>query len=287
MTALIVAVLLLGQSRGDPPSPSSPAAAEIAARAAPPRTPPKPQRFELALTPASLQVSALAQHVGTTASLHFQAHERFALTVSGGYLSWFTARAQASELEGKLRVTPAADLRPTWSALAGVEVAVGQGALSVGGTEAELRLVISGAAGMQATQLRITQFNWRAVSFVGDASPSFAAQVGLGLRVRLGAHFALRLDVRDLIVPGVSPDRVNGCTPSDVVAMERQSGAGNAVAAATVSAACARDSYRTLLEGSGAEPVPRSIGTRAVTQVFQRPELSHGVTVALGAAILF
>lgn len=218
MVSAMAVVLVLAQAAAPPTRPGAEGGAAVRTRAEQAPAPPALQRFELVLAPASLQLDGVwAQHVGTTASLLVHVHERFAVTLSEGYLSWFTARSAAAEVEQKLSVTQGEDWRPTWSVLAGAEIAPGQGTLALGDGEAELRFVVTGALGATVPQFRARRAFQGRPAFVGDASPAFSAQVGVGLRVKWG-HFAIRAELNDLIVTGGSATTVNGCTRSEASA---------------------------------------------------------------------
>ncbi|MBZ4374220.1 outer membrane beta-barrel domain-containing protein [Corallococcus interemptor] len=188
-------------------------------------------KHELVLYPAAVQVNGkFTNHVGTALSYVYHLQENFALQVGGQY-NWYSDESDFNlELIDKVReqAQAASSLLLQWGAHAGVEVTPLYGKFAFfNNSLAQFSVVLSGGAGIGKTRhlIRPEVANevdgqtYQVPARFGDTGNKFLGEVGGGFRVQFGEHYALRLEVRDLIYTA-RVDRVDGCNLADFEALE-------------------------------------------------------------------
>lgn len=212
------------------------------------------KRFEVVLYPAVVQVNGkFNQHYGTNLSALFHLQENFAFMLTG-YYNWVSEEsAFNAELIEKpsSQAQAATSLLNTWGALAGVEVTPFYGKFVwFENNLVHFSMVLSGGAGIGGTRHTIkpgqniadpnnpSQTVYSPATY-GDTGPRFMGSLGAGFRVGVGEHFAVRLEVRDVIYTA-KVDQVNGCSGSDLAAMTVNGAKPSTV---RVGEGCAKDKF--------------------------------------------
>lgn len=186
------------------------------------------RRTEVVLYPVAMQVNGkFTQHFGSQASVVYHLQENFGLQLTGGY-NWSNAESSFNgELVEKFRAEAqaATSLLWTWGVLGGVEVTPLYGKFAFfEGTLVHFSFVINGGVGLGGTRHQLKPETVRAddtisPSTYGDTGVRFMGSLGAGFRVGIGEHFALRLEVRDVVYTA-RVERVNGCNAADLKAMD-------------------------------------------------------------------
>ncbi|RKG49262.1 outer membrane beta-barrel domain-containing protein [Corallococcus sp. AB011P] len=206
-------------------------------------------KHELVLYPAAVQVNGkFTNHVGTALNYVYHLQENFALQVGGQY-NWYSDESDFNlELIDKVReqAQAASSLLLQWGAHAGVEVTPLYGKFAFfNNSLAQFSLVLSGGAGIGKTRhlIRPEVANevdgqtYQVPARFGDTGNKFLGEVGGGFRVQFGEHYALRLEVRDLIYTA-RVDKVDGCNLADFEALEAARAANQPFDGLNLSGSC-------------------------------------------------
>ncbi|RKH77944.1 outer membrane beta-barrel domain-containing protein [Corallococcus sp. AB045] len=206
-------------------------------------------KHELVLYPAAVQVNGkFTNHVGTALNYVYHLQENFALQVGGQY-NWYSDESNFNlELIDKVReqAQAASSLLLQWGAHAGVEVTPLYGKFAFfNNSLAQFSLVLSGGAGIGKTRhlIRPEVANevdgqtYQVPARFGDTGNKFLGEVGGGFRVQFGEHYALRLEVRDLIYTA-RVDKVDGCNLADFEALEAARAANQPFDGLNLSGSC-------------------------------------------------
>lgn len=175
-------------------------------------------RLEVTLFPVVPQLNGLyTQHVGTLGQLTWHVREHFGFSLfSGG--NWLNREsAFNSELLGSARVESrsASSLLWTWTLQGGVEAEPFYGKFAfLESSLVHFSVVVSAGAGVGGTRHQLKPKGTTPETY-GDTGTRFMASVGAGFRLALGKHFAVRLEVRDLVYTA-RVDQVNGCNGADL-----------------------------------------------------------------------
>ncbi|NOJ95918.1 outer membrane beta-barrel domain-containing protein [Corallococcus sp. CA049B] len=206
-------------------------------------------KHELVLYPAAVQVNGkFTNHVGSALSYVYHLQENFALQVGGQY-NWYSDESDFNlELIDKVReqAQAASSLLLQWGAYAGVEVTPLYGKFAFfNNSLAQFSVVLSGGAGLGKTRhlIRPEVANevdgqtYQVPARFGDTGNKFLGEVGGGFRVQFGEHYALRLEVRDLIYTA-RVDKVDGCNLADFEALEAARAANQPFDGLNLSGSC-------------------------------------------------
>ncbi|QAT84645.1 hypothetical protein EJ065_3077 [Corallococcus coralloides] len=206
-------------------------------------------KHELVLYPAAVQVNGkFTNHVGSALSYVYHLQENFALQVGGQY-NWYSDESDFNlELIDKVReqAQAASSLLLQWGAYAGVEVTPLYGKFAFfNNSLAQFSVVLSGGAGLGKTRhlIRPEVANevdgqtFQVPARFGDTGNKFLGEVGGGFRVQFGEHYALRLEVRDLIYTA-RVDKVDGCNLADFEALEAARAANQPFDGLNLSGSC-------------------------------------------------
>lgn len=285
---LVVGLLAVRAWAGEPAPLESRAA--VVSSPAPPR-----QWFELEVTPLVVQINGLyVMHVGSGGSVQVQLHERFGLVLAGAY-NWVSqVRDFSYRVDDQFRVDvqrPTPSVLTTWALGAGFEVRPLMGDLSFlrlghGRVSFFLR-GLAGAVGRQHELKPLTMRvdGSRSPPTYGDVEPGFAMSFGGGVRIELGAHVALRLEVQDTLSPSVMRT-INGCDVDDLRAMDQRIRSGGDPAEASVRAGCDFTRF------TGVAPItdiPRSNDVPLALNLVRIPsgEWQQNTQVSLGVSFTF
>ncbi len=250
-------------------------------------------RREIVLFPAAIQINGkFTQTFGTLLSFVYHLQENFGLQITGGY-NWFNNESAFNgELVTKASVQAqtATSLLQVWDVLAGVEVTPVYAKFAFfDGTLGHFDLVLNGGAGLGGTrhQLKpesVRQDGSTSPATFGDTGVRFMGGIGGGFRLRLGEHFALRLEVRDVVYTARA-DRVNGCNGDDLRAMDAKLRAGQDVATATVSGGCKLETF----VGTDANGNKNSTNVPLALSLVKTPssDVLNNLGLYIGASFIF
>jgi outer membrane beta-barrel protein len=179
-------------------------------------------RLEVVLFPLALQLNGkFTQHFGTMGSIVWHLHENFSLELTGGG-NWYSEESAFNqELANRASVEAqaASSLLWTWGIVGGVEVTPVYGKFALfEATLVQSDLVVNGGAGIGGTRHLLKPGSEGSPASYGDTGTRFLGSLGAGFRVRLGQHFALRLEVRDVVYTA-RVAAVFGCGAGDLEAM--------------------------------------------------------------------
>jgi hypothetical protein len=290
--------MALGALGAEAPIAGAPVAEpSVAVHVIQPRAFPDQGLRELVLFPLVPQLNGrFTQHLGTMGSFVWHVGENLGLrlTVGGNWLATESSFNAELATKAKVAAQAAASLLWTWGLLGGVEVSPVHGKFVwLDGLLGHFSLVLSAGAGAGGSAHQLKPQSVRDDGTVspatyGDTGVRFLGSVGLGARVRLGAHLALRLEVHD-VISTARVDQVNGCSVEDLAAMDGRLRAGFPVESTPVRPGCDLRAF------SGQTPAGdnRSID---LSQAYQLVKGDHGVPSAdvlhnvglyLGIAFLF
>lgn len=254
-------------------------------------------RFEFVLYPVSAQVNGgFTQHFGTMGAFIWHLQERFGLFVTGGG-NWYAAESSFNEelaTRAGVVAQSAASLLWTWGVAGGVEVAPVYGKFALfDSTLVHFELIVNGAAGAGGTAHMIKPVTRRSDGTMspasyGDTGVKFLGSLGLGVRVRIGAHWALRLELRDVVYTA-RVSSVNGCGVDDLSAIDSAAATGQDPANATVSAGCQLSRF----SGRTAAGDARSNEARLALDLLKGPggvpssDVLNNVGLSLGVSVTF
>jgi outer membrane beta-barrel protein len=177
-------------------------------------------RHEIILFPfTQIQVNGkFAQHYGVGGGYVYHLQENFGFQLSGFYNYISAESAFNAELVEKVneQAQAATSLLNVWGALAGVEVTPFYGKFAwYENSLAHFSLVINAGAGIGGTRHLLKPANSAGPATFGDTGLRFLGGLGGGLRLQLGKHFAIRVEVRDVVYTA-KVDTVNGCSGGDL-----------------------------------------------------------------------
>jgi outer membrane beta-barrel protein len=252
------------------------------------------KKLELVLYPATAQINGkFTQHYGTQGSIVWHLHENFGLQITGGG-NWYNEESDLnSELAQKVAATAqaATALLLTWGVMGGVEVTPIYGKFAfLDGTLAHFSIVVNGGAGVGGSRLMLKQAGnnngKESPATYGDMGLRFLTGIGVGFRLQLSEHFALRLEVRDTVYTARA-DKVNGCSYDDLNAMGKAADQSQPLSAVAnkLSGSC----DWTKFDGVDAAGSKRSNDlTRAKNLVKDlSSDVINNVSLFLGASFLF
>lgn len=249
---------------------------------------------EIVLFPVQIQANGkFTQHFGTFGSAVYHLQEHFGLQVTGGY-NWYNAESAFNgELAEKVQsvAQAATSLLWVWGVMGGVEVSPLYAKFAwFRSTLATFSIVINGGAGVGGTRHQLKAATVKSDGSVspatyGDTGARFMASLGAGFRLRLGEHFAFRLEVRDVVYTA-KVDQVNGCDMKDLQAMDAKQRAGQPVTQAVVGSGCRVDSFTGVVEGTD---IKRSGDVPLAYNLVRLPssDVLNNVGLYLGASFLF
>ncbi len=205
------------------------------------------KRSEVVIYPLAMQVNGkFTQHFGSQASFVYHLQENFGLQLTGGY-NWSNSESSFNgELVEKFRAEAqaATSLLWTWGVLGGVEVTPLYGKFAFfEGTLVHFSFIINGGLGLGGTRHQLKPETVRAddtisPSTYGDTGIRFMGSLGAGFRVGIGEHFAIRLEVRDVVYTA-RVERVNGCDANDLKSMDTAlKGGQDPASVTTLSGSC-------------------------------------------------
>ena len=195
---------------------------------------------ELVAYPIAPQFNGeFTQHDGTAAALLFHLQERLGLRVFGQY-NW---HAEESGFNAELvsnvheEAQAATSLLLRWGVVGGVEVAPLYGKFAFYDSLVRFSVLLDAGAGVGKTRHQLKPGNSAGAATYGDTGTRFLGNVGGGFRFQFGQHFALRLELQDLVYTA-RVDRVNGCSLSDLTSLSNARTAGQPLSSATVGGGC-------------------------------------------------
>jgi hypothetical protein len=214
-----------GDTRRLSPPPAGRAAVGQTSRARPPSI------VDLSVT-TRLQINPqFTEHAGSGLEVRARPLPLVGLGLGG---TWFW-HSQPTDFTDKELLTKAVQA-PTaaeavsvqWEAHAGLELTPLSGSIRILGADLDLQLLAAAGGGVVSTRVELNPAP-RSRTF-GDTGLQPAAVVGVGLRVRLGDHFAVDLALRDVLFPS-KVTRIRGCTESDVAAVIAGTGSSHCASA--------------------------------------------------------
>jgi outer membrane beta-barrel protein len=257
---------------------------------------PLESRGEVALFPVVPQVNGkFTDHLGTSLSLLWHVRENFSLSLSGGY-NWYSAEARFNqELVDKTQTQAqaATSLLLVFNAMAGIEVAPLYGKFAFfENSLVTFDFVVNGAFGFGGTrhQLKgqtVTAAGSLSAPSYGDTGLRLMGSIGAGFRVHIAQRFSVRLEVRDIVYTA-RVERVNGCTASDLTAMNTIASMATGERdprAATVSSGCNKDSFSG--EDDAREPKSRALPLALNLVRNPTSDVLNNIGVYLGASFVF
>lgn len=178
----------------------------------------KAGRFEVSLFPAAVQLNGqFTQHVGTFGAVTWHLRERFALQLLGGG-NWHNVESSfnASLVDNyRVEAQAASSLLWTWGLFGGFEVEPLVAKFTIlNGPLVHFGVVLGAGAGAGGTRHQLKPDGMTPATY-GDTGARFMGTFAAGIRLALGSHFTLRLEVRD-VAYSASVDRVNGCSASEL-----------------------------------------------------------------------
>jgi outer membrane beta-barrel protein len=176
-------------------------------------------RSEVVVFPAVAQVNGkFTNHLGVAAEYlyHFQENVAFQITPSYYYVNGESAFNEDLVNIAQLQAQAATALTMIWNAEAGVEATPIYGKIAFYENHmAQFSLVLDAGLGLAQTRVQLRPATTdRAASF-GDTGLRFMGNVGGGFRIRVGEHWAVRLEVRDQVYTA-AVNTVNGCKSEDL-----------------------------------------------------------------------
>ena len=288
LRTLLVLGLLAGRAWAQDPAPLESRLAPVS-RAAP------REWFELEVAPLLVQINGLyVMHVGSGGSLQVQLHERFGLVLAGAY-NWVSQVSDFSyRLDDQFRLEvqqPRASVLTTWALGVGFEVRPFIGDLSfLRQGHGRVSFFLRGLAGVVGRQhelkpLTVRVDGSRSPPTYGDVEPGFAMSFGGGVRVELGAHVALRLELQDTLSPSVMRT-IDGCGVDDVRAMDQMIRSGHDPGEASVHAGCDYTRFTGVVPGTD---INRSNDVPLALNLLRIPsgEWQQNTQVSLGVSFTF
>jgi outer membrane beta-barrel protein len=195
-------------------------------------------RHEVVLFPVVAQINGkFTNHLGLAAEYLYHFQENVALQVSPNF---FYSNGESSFNEDLVRIArlqaqAATALTMQWGGEVGIEATPIYGKFAFyEGTMASFSLVFNAGVGITSTRVQLRPSDpgngadiAPSDAVFGDTGFKFLGNVGGGFRIKVGEHFAIRLEVRDLVYTA-SVSSVNGCDASDLDSIIAHGGALNA-----------------------------------------------------------
>ena len=234
-------------------------------------------KFELLAYPAQVQVNGkFTQHVGAGLGFIWHPQENFGLQVSGFFNGIAEENQFNVELMNKVRSEAQAHwtLLNDWGALAAAEVTPFHGKFEW--REYDLfhfSLLLFGGGGAGGTRHQLKAPSNSGPATFGDTGIRPLATVGAGVRLEIGEHLSVRLELRDLFYSG-RIGAVNGCTSADLESI-RFNGPD-------IRGACRIDAFRT----SDPNKANDAVAAQYLLQD-TRSGLIHNLGLQLGIGLLF
>ena len=233
------------------------------------------------------------QHFGSQASVVYHLQENFGLQLTGGY-NWANSESAFNgELVEKFRAEAqaATSLLWTWGLLGGLEVTPLYGKFAFfEGTLVHFSFVINAGAGIGGTRHQLKPETVRAddtlsPSTFGDTGVRFMGSLGAGFRLGIGEHFALRLEVRDVVYTA-RVERVNGCDAADLKAMDSALKMGKDPATVNVGDACDVATFTGTYSGTD---IKRSNDVPLAYNLVKTPssDVLNNIGLYLGVSFIF
>lgn len=176
-------------------------------------------RSEVVVFPAVAQVNGkFTNHLGVAAEYlyHFQENVAFQVTPSYFYLNGESAFNEDLVINAQLQAQAATALTMVWNAEAGVEATPIYGKFAFYEKHmAQFSLVLDAGLGLAQTRVQLRPAVDTNPATFGDTGLRFMGNVGGGFRIRVGEHWALRLEVRDQVYTA-AVNTVNGCNSEDL-----------------------------------------------------------------------
>lgn len=212
-------------------------------------------RSEVVLFPAVAQVNGkFTNHLGVAGEYlyHFQENVAFQVTGSYFYVNGESAFNEDLVNIARLQAQAATALTMVWNAEAGVEAAPIYGKFAFYENHmASFALVLDAGLGLAQTRVQLRPSTQDFKATFGDTGPRFMGSVGGGFRVRIGEHWAARLEIRDQVYTA-AVSSVNGCNAED---LEQMVAGGD-----PVNASCNPDKFATDENGSRPDvPLARAL----------------------------
>ncbi len=252
------------------------------------------KRAEVIIYPLAMQVNGkFTQHFGSMASVVYHLQENFGLQLTGGY-NWSNSESAFNgELVEKFRAEAqaATSLLWVWGLLGGVEVTPLYGKFAFfEGTLVHFSVVINGGAGLGGTRHQLKPETVRSDNTIspatfGDTGLRFMGSLGAGFRLGIGEHFAIRLEVRDVVYTA-RVERVNGCDATDLKAMDTALKMGKDPSTVTVNGACDRGTFTGTYEGTD---IKRSNDVPLAYNLVKTPssDVLNNIGLYLGVSFIF
>ena len=176
-------------------------------------------KFEITVT-MPIQVNPkFTQHVGNGLELEYHIREPFALFIGGTYF-WQSQPTDFTDNQllnnAGQAPTTAEDVMSQWEAHAGIEFTpvyakmafFGLGTLRYG-------VYLGAGAGLTDTKVELQPPSSTTTRTFGDSGYKPTGFFNVGFRFFLGDHFAIRLEVRDMIYSAYA-SQINGCSQQDL-----------------------------------------------------------------------
>jgi outer membrane beta-barrel protein len=270
---------------------------DVAIHVLEPRPFPDQGAREVALYPLVPQVNGrYTGHLGTVGAFTWHLQENFGLQLTAGG-NWLTGEsAYNADLATRAQVSAPASssLLLTWALLGGVELSPASGKFAwFDGEVVHFSLVLSGGAGAGGTRHQLRPVTARVDGTVspatfGDTGVKFLGSVGLGLRVRLGARFALRLEVKDVVYTA-RVEQVNGCGLADLANLDARTRASLPLEGTPVAPGCDLRAFLGRAPGGDSRSLDLPLAYQLVRGEEGVPssDVLHNVGAYLGLAFLF
>lgn len=206
-------------------------------------------RSEVVLFPAVAQVNGkFTNHLGVAGEYlyHFQENVAFQVTGSYFYVNGESAFNEDLINIARVQAQAATALTMIWNAEAGVEAAPIYGKFAFYENHmASFALVLNAGLGAAQTRIQLRPATSDLPATYGDTGFRFLGSVGGGFRVRVGQHWAARLEVRDEAYTA-AVSSVNGCDAQD---LDEIVGGGS-----PVNASCNPDKFAADPNGGSVSP---------------------------------
>ncbi|MDF1563518.1 MAG: outer membrane beta-barrel domain-containing protein [Deltaproteobacteria bacterium] len=181
-------------------------------------------RLELTAYPATIQInSRWTQHVGFGAAAAYHFMDTFGLQLLGNFNSYLARETDLqAELRDKALLQPpsAPSILTRWYTVLAMEMSPIYGKIAYyKNAMLTFSLFLTGGLGVADTAvqllLRTPTDGGREYKVAASAGLWPAGVVGGGFRVMLADHWALRLEIRDLVY-SARITKLNGCTPDEL-----------------------------------------------------------------------
>jgi hypothetical protein len=119
----------------------------------------------------------------------------------------------------------------------------------------------------------------------GDTGLRFMGSLGAGFRLGIGEHFAIRLEVRDVVYTA-RVERVNGCDATDLKAMDTALKSGKDPSTVTVNGSCDVATFTGTYDGTD---IKRSNDVPLAYNLVKTPssDVLNNIGLYLGVSFIF